>query len=225
MVCNQNCYSTEWLPLNFLYIILGGGKVERLKSTVSTDHSSDTSQQVGFLYQMTKRSELSGLNDNPSDQKCDVKTDTPQAAEPRKTSIPFISKFLKLLQPITLCCNDSCTYRMHGCSVGWKRLKLTCMTVSAKLDFRLSSFFWDGMGCGLFEYPALPLGNIDNFIVNVLWYTKNNLYKSFRVVSYVVFSCCMLYIFYLYVRICFFYYENEILTQQKNCILQTYSKF
>lgn len=93
MVCYQNCYSTEWLPLNFLYIILGGGKVERLKSTISTDHSSDTSQQVGFLYQMTKRSELSGLNDNPSDQKCDVKTDTPQAAEPRKTSIPFISKF------------------------------------------------------------------------------------------------------------------------------------
>ncbi|KAG8197196.1 hypothetical protein JTE90_011351 [Oedothorax gibbosus] len=71
---------------------IGGGKVERLKSTISTDHSSDTSQQVGFLYQMTKRSEHSGLHDNPTDQKCDVKTDTVQAAEPRtrKTSIPFI---------------------------------------------------------------------------------------------------------------------------------------
>ncbi|GIY32002.1 protein unc-80 [Caerostris extrusa] len=80
-----------------LYILLypmikcKGGKVERLKSTVSTDHStSDTSQQVGFLYQMTRRSEHSGLNDNPSEQKTEMKHDIPPPTEPPKASVPFI---------------------------------------------------------------------------------------------------------------------------------------
>lgn len=112
-------FKCPWLPLHFLSPILGGGKVERLKSTISTDHSSDTSQQVGFLYQMTKRSEHSGLHDNPTDQKYDVKTDTVQAAEPvrsRKTSIPFISKFVIEFSPVSQLSDCS----LHGCCpVGW----------------------------------------------------------------------------------------------------------
>lgn len=48
--------------------LIGGGKVERIKSTVSTDHStSDTSQQVGFFSQMARKSEHSGLNENVPD--------------------------------------------------------------------------------------------------------------------------------------------------------------
>ncbi|XP_042902932.1 protein unc-80 homolog [Parasteatoda tepidariorum] len=66
---------------------IGGGKVERLKSTVSTDHSSDTSQQAGFLYQMSRKSEHSGLND-PSD-KPDITVEIPVPVS-RKASTPLI---------------------------------------------------------------------------------------------------------------------------------------
>ncbi|XP_054724860.1 protein unc-80 homolog [Uloborus diversus] len=70
---------------------IGGSKVERLKSTVSTDHSSDTSQQVGFLYQMTRRSEHSGFSDLP-EQPGETRIELSQGAMPNKANPLFFKR-------------------------------------------------------------------------------------------------------------------------------------
>ncbi|KFM72578.1 Protein unc-80-like protein, partial [Stegodyphus mimosarum] len=77
---------------------IGGGKVERLKSTVSTDHStSDTSQQVGFMYQATRHSEHSGLNqpEQPSETK-----ENPPEGSSRGSPLSPETQEVVLSQPI-----------------------------------------------------------------------------------------------------------------------------
>lgn len=62
--------------IHYIFNFSGGGKVERIKSTLSTDHStSDTSQQVYFGSQMARKSEHSGLNDSLLEQQGETKTE------------------------------------------------------------------------------------------------------------------------------------------------------
>lgn len=81
--------------LDCAHFSTGGGKVERIKSTVSTDHStSDTSQQVGFYCQVPKRSEHSGLNDNVPESQSEAKlSGGSQEKTNRETSL-LLSKSL-----------------------------------------------------------------------------------------------------------------------------------
>lgn len=77
-----------------LFIFVGGGKVERIKSTVSTDHStSDTSQQVGFFSQMARKSEHSGLNENVPDTHDALKTEETSEVTSSKGNALLLSKY------------------------------------------------------------------------------------------------------------------------------------
>lgn len=72
---------------------IGGGKVERIKSTVSTDRStSDTSQQVGFFSQMARKSEHSGLNENVPDTQDAKKTEGTSEVTSSKGNALLLSK-------------------------------------------------------------------------------------------------------------------------------------